>query len=160
MMPIAAEWMDPRRAEPNGTVGDETEHAFPVGGAAQLPARLRQLFGVLERSGERWCLLRPVAMLEQAAGDIDLLVEPSSLGHLDELLASEKFAAVPIRTSDLHAADYDRDCDRFLWLHIQCELRLGTEVVPARTVLDTVERDPLPQPADEWLFWILLLHDL
>jgi thymidylate kinase len=67
---------------------------------------------------------------------------------------------IPIGTRDLHAADYDRESDRFLWLHVHAELRLGTNAVPAQTVLETVERDPLPRPADEWLLWILLLHDM
>src|SRR5437879_10564163 len=108
-MPIAADWMDQRRAEPNGTVEDEAEHKFPAGGAR----RLQRLFDVLERSGERWCLLRPAAILAQAAGDIDVLVEPSSLDHVRELLVSEEFTVLPTRTRDLHAADYDLDCDRF-----------------------------------------------
>jgi thymidylate kinase len=99
-------------------------------------------------------------MLAQAGGDIDLLVEPLSLERVRGLLVGEEFVALPLRTRDLHVAGYDRDSDRFLWLHVQAELRLGTDALAARTVLDTVERDSLPQPAAGWLFWILLLHDI
>jgi thymidylate kinase len=159
MMPSATEWRDQRRAEPNGTV-EEAERESPSGGATRLPTRLERLFGALERSGERWCLLRPAAMLAHTEGDIDLLVDRPSLDHVRELLSSDGFCVVPIRSRDLHAADYDLDSDRFLWVHVQSELRLGTELLSARAVLDTVERDALPQPADEWLFWILLLHDI
>ncbi len=159
-MPIASNWMDQRQPEPNGTVEGRAEQEFLGGGTTQLPTRLQRLFGALERSGERWCLLRPTVTLAQAAGDIDLLVEASSLDQLREIVVGEQFVVVPMRTRDLHAADYDRDSDRFLWLHVQCEVSLGTEVLSAPMVLDTVQRDPLPQPADEWAFWILLLHDL
>jgi thymidylate kinase len=126
----------------------------------RLTPRLSRLLRALEGSGVRWCLLRPAVMLAQAAGDVDLLVEPSSLDRVREVLVGEAFVPIPIGARDLHAADYDRDCDRFIWLHVQTELRVGAESLPARTALDTVQRDPLPQPADESLFWILLLHDI
>jgi thymidylate kinase len=158
-MPTAA-GMDHRRAEPNRAVEEQAEREFPAGGATRLPSRLQRLFGALELSGEPWCLLRPAVMLSRAAGDIDLLVNPSSLAHVRKLLAGEGFAFVPIRSRDVHAVDYDRDCDRFLWVHVQSEVCLGPEVLAAQAVLDTVERDPLPQPTDTWLFWILLLHDI
>ena len=152
--------MDRRHAEPNGAVEDQADHPLSADGPVRLATRLRRLFVALERSGERWCLLRPEVTLLQSEGDIDLLIEPSSLDHVRELLVGEGFVALPIRTHGLHAADYDRQCDRFLWLHVQTDVRLGTEVLPAQTVLDTVKRDPVPLPADEWLFWILLLHDI
>jgi thymidylate kinase len=148
------------RGEENAWVGDQAD-ALPLGeGAIGYPPRLARFVRALEKSGERWCLLRPAAMLAQAAGDVDLLVEPSSLDCVREILISEQFVLLPIKTRDLHAADYDRDSDRFLWLHVQTEVRLGTDTLAARTVLDSVERDPLPQPAAAWLFWILLLHDM
>jgi thymidylate kinase len=133
---------------------------FLVNETIRLTPRLHRLLRALEESGLRWCLLRPAVMLAQAAGDIDLLVEPSSLDRIRELLVGERFVPLPIGTRDLHAADYDRDCDRFIWLHVQTELRLGADALPAHTVLDTVQRDRPPQPADAWLFWILLLHDI
>jgi thymidylate kinase len=159
MMPRAAEWTAQGPTEPNGTVNDQVGRESPSG-LTLLPPRLQRLFLVLEQSGERWCLLRPPAMLAKVAGDIDLLVEPSSRDRVRELLVGEGFTALPIRTRDLHAADYDRECDRFLWLHVQADVQLGGELVPARAVLDTMVRDPLPRPADDWLFWIVLLHDI
>jgi thymidylate kinase len=155
-MPIAPQWTEQQRTGPNATAKGQAEHQFHV----DVPARLRRLFSVLQRSDQRWCLLRPAAMLAYAAGDIDLLVEPSSLGDVRKLVVGEEFTVLPMRTRDVHAVDYDRDCDRFLWLHLQTDVRLDGEVLSAQTVLDTVQRDPLPQPADECLFWIVLLHDI
>jgi len=143
-------------AEQKGTAAEQA-HASPSRGAT---ARLNRLFGKLDDAGVRWCLLRPAATLAQAAGDIDLLVDPSNLERVRTLLASEQFVALPVRGGDLHMGDYDRDGDRFLWLHVQTEVRLGSDALTARTVLDTVEHVPLPQPARAWLFWLLLLHDI
>src|SRR6476619_8619513 len=90
-VPGATDWRDQRRAEPNGTVEEQAERELPFGGAMRLPTRLERTFGALERSGERWCLLRPAAMLAKAAGDIDILVEPSSRNHVREVLVGEGF---------------------------------------------------------------------
>jgi thymidylate kinase len=157
---FAANRMNQRRAERKGAA-EHRAHPSRFGeGTIRLAPRLQRLVSALQQSGVRWCLLRPAPMLAQAAGDIDLLVEPSSLEHVRELLVDEGFVALPVQARDLHLLDYDRDGDRFLWLHVQTQVRLGRDALAARTVLDTVERDPLPQPADEWLFWILLLHDI
>jgi thymidylate kinase len=76
------------------------------------------------------------------------------------LLERERFVPIPVRGPDLHVVDYDPESDRFLWLHVQTELRLGGGVVNARATLDALERDPLPRPAEAWLLWILILHGL
>lgn len=152
--------MDRPPAEPSSAAEGQAEHPSSDDLPVRLAARLRHLFDALERSGERWCLLRPAVTLLQSEGDIDLLVEPASLDHVRELVVGEGFVSLPMRTRDLHAVDYDRQCDRFLWLHVQTAVRLGTQLLPADTVLDAVKHDPLPQPADEWLFWILILHDI
>jgi thymidylate kinase len=127
----------------------------------QLIPRLQQLVGALDLSGVRWCFLRPPALLGLAVGgDIDVLVVPASLERVREALIAERFIPLSIRDGDIHAVDYDPDSDRFLWLHIQSEYRVGGYSVGAQTVLDTLERDPLPRPGGDWLFWIVLLHDL
>jgi thymidylate kinase len=142
-----------------GSTGSGVGASFCPMSMSLIP-RLQKLVGALEDSGMRWCLLRPPAMLTLAVGDIDLLVEPASLDRIRALLVAERFTLLPLGGRDLHAADYDRASDRFLWLHIQTEYRVAREAVAARTVLDTVRRDPLPRPADELLFWIVLLHDI
>jgi thymidylate kinase len=152
--------MNHARPEGKGRNESQAGASFLDESPIQLTTRLRRLFSTLEASGVRWCLLRPSTMLAQAAGDIDVLVEPASLERVRSLLVGERFVPLPLRTRDLHALHYDRDSDQFLWLHVQTQLRLGGEVVAALTVLDTVKCTPEPQPAGPWLFWILVLHDL
>jgi thymidylate kinase len=118
------------------------------------------VFEALDREGIRWCLLRPPESLEQPEGDIDILVDPGQLGSVRALLERERFVPIPLRGADLHMVDYDPESDRFLWLHVQAELRLGAGSVNARATLDALERDPLPRPAEAWLLWILILHGL
>jgi thymidylate kinase len=150
------------QARPEGKGRDESQADASVfdESSIKLTTRISRLLGTLEASGVRWCLLRPATMLAQAAGDIDVLVEPASLERTRGLIVGERFVPLPLRSRDLHALDYDRDSDRFLWLHVQTQLRLGGEVVTARTVLDTVQRISETQPPGAWLFWILVLHDL
>src|SRR5437764_6694796 len=111
-------------------------------------ARLQRLFDVLDRAGIRWSLLRPPALLAQPEGDVDLLVNPAGREAARDAILDEGFVPIPIAGGDLHAVAYDLDPDRFLWLHVQTELRLGSDAVPASTVLATVVRDPLPRPDD------------
>jgi hypothetical protein len=128
---------------------------------APPPARLQDLFAAFDAAQLRWCLLRPPAALSRAKGDIDVLVEPADVAALRGLLREHGFVVMPVgRPDDVHAADFDRGSDRFLWLHVQTALRLGRRSVPAAEVLAEVRRDPLPRPGDAWLLWILLLHGL
>ena len=98
------------------------------GGLIGSIARLQRLFDVFDRSGIRWSLLRPPAMLAQPEGDIDLLVDPASKEAARTAILDEGFVPIPIASEDLHAVAYDLDSDRFLWLHVQTELRLGGDV--------------------------------
>jgi thymidylate kinase len=127
---------------------------------AAEPRPLREAFEGLHASGLRWCLLRPAALLSDSTGDIDLLVEPSDVARVRQLVGRAGFVVVPVGARDLHMATYDQTSDRFLWLHVQSEVRLGGERLTAATVLDTVPAGESPEPAAEWLFWIVLLHDL
>jgi thymidylate kinase len=146
---------------PDVTDGQEGSQA---GGSAArsfgVPAPLARVFEALDREGIRWCLLRPPASLEQPEGDIDILVEPGQLRRVRALLEREHFVPIPMASPDLHMVDYDPESDRFLWLHVQPELRLGAGIVNARAALDALECDPLPRPGDAWLLWILILHGL
>jgi len=124
-----------------------------------LHPRLARLFRTLTDEGLRWTLLRPPAALAEREGDIDLLVRPEDLDRVRAIVAAQGFVPVP-SPDDLHAADYDAAADRFLWLHVQTELRAGAVAVPAAAVLDVVVSDPLPRLRDDWLLWTLLLHGL
>lgn len=126
--------------------------------ASGPPPRLSCLFEALDGAAVRWSLLRPPLTLAEGAGDIDLLVEPASMGRVRDVLIDHGFVPIPAPGPDLHTADYDAARNRFLWLHVQSELRVAGETVPASTVLAAVERDPLPRPRDPWLLWIVLLH--
>lgn len=126
---------------------------------AQLSPRLNGVFGALDDAGVRWSLLRPPQSLAEPEGDIDLLVDPSTVGRVRDVLVAQGFTPVPAGR-DLHAVDIDEATGRLLWLHVQSELRIAGATIAAAAVLDAVERDPLPRPRDPWLLWIALLHGL
>ena len=122
------------------------------------PGRLDDLFAAFDAAGLRWSLLRPTASLAQPEGDIDVLVEPTARRVAADVLAAQRFVPLPLPGRDVHAVDYDVASDRFLWVHVQGDLRVGGAVIAAGDVLGHVERDPLPRPDDAWMFWILVLH--
>lgn len=123
------------------------------------PARLDRLLRAFDEASIGWALLRAPEALARSDGDIDLLVRPGDVARVRGLVEAHGFVRVPM-PRDLHAADYDAPSDRFIWLHVQTELRLGERAVPAADVLDVVVRDPLPRLPDDWLLWTLLLHAL
>jgi thymidylate kinase len=115
----------------------------------------------LDLSGIDWSLLRPRESVDAAEGDVDLLVEPGSLPRVRDVVLAEGFAEMPVPGPDLHAARYDEDEGRFVWLHIQTALRIAGAELPADAVLaEADDRDGLRQPGDSWLLWILLLRAL
>lgn len=121
------------------------------------PERLVHLFDALDESKVSWSLLRSPETLAAVEGDVDLLVSPPDAERARRIVAAQGFGIVPMPL-DLHATDYDAREDRFLWLHLQGEVRLGNARVPADEILARVVRDPLPRPDDSSLFWIVLLH--
>jgi thymidylate kinase len=128
-------------------------------GSAGLPRRLEELFDHLNQTGVRWSLLRPRETLAERGGDVDVLVEAGDVEGLRALLVQRGFVLVPVAGADLHAADYDAESDRLLWIHVQCVVHVGGAAVGAAPILRTVQHGtPLPQPPDEWLFWLLLLR--
>ena len=147
-------------AVPARAHGTSPESPNRADGASGLAPRLARLFAAVDAVGLSWCLLRPLSTIAEGTGDVDMLVEPSSLEPLGEILSCEGFAVLPIGGRDLHAADYDPDGDRLIWLHVQSAVTLGERIVPAREVLGNIVRDPWPVPANGWLLWILLLHDI
>lgn len=125
-----------------------------------LPATLKDLLEALERSGVRWSLLRPRETLASPQGDIDVLVEQDALPPVREILADAGFVEMPQPGPDLHSALYDEGAGRFVWVHVQAELRIAGAGLPAASVLDDADRSGIPQPGDGWLLWILLLRAL
>ena len=128
--------------------------------AVRPSPRLSAVLGALDEAGVRWSLLRPPQSLAEPEGDIDVLVEPRSVGRVRDVLVAHRFVPIPAGGRDLHAADFDEASGRLLWLHVQSEVRIGGPAIAAQAVLDAVVRDPLPRPADPWLLWIVLLHGL
>jgi thymidylate kinase len=129
--------------------------------AAGVPRRLEELFDHLKEAGVCWSLLRPRETLAEPGGDVDVLVQAGDVEAMRGLLMQRGFAPVPVAGPDLHAADYDPESDRLLWIHVQSVVHVGGAAVGAAPILRTVQQGtPLPQPPDEWLFWVLLLRAL
>ena len=131
------------------------------GAALGAPGAVSGLLAALDSAGVEWSLLRPVASLAEPEGDIDVLVAPEGVPTVERMLAERGFALVPIDGPDVHAALYDREADRFAWMHVQPELRLAGAALPARELLaEAVEEEGVRRPSDAWLLWILLLRAL
>jgi thymidylate kinase len=127
--------------------------------AVELPKALAVALRAIEDTASRWVLLRPRATLAEPHGDVDVLVEPGDLERVRGALVREGFLAMPVPSPDAHLATYDEAAGRFVWIHVQTELRLAGEALPAASVLAAATGEP-PQPADAWLLWILLLRAL
>lgn len=125
-----------------------------------LPATLKDLLEALERSGVRWSLLRPRETLASPQGDVDILVEQDALLSVRDILSDAGFVGMPEPGLDLHSALYDEGAGRFVWVHVQAELRVAGASLPAAAVLDEADPAGIPQPGDGWMLWILLLRAL
>lgn len=131
-----------------------------MAGTVDAPAALDRVLQELDRAGLDWSLLRPRESLALAEGDVDLLVEPPALARVAEILTARGFIAMPVPGPDLHAAQYDEEEGRFVWLHVQTALGVAGAELPARALLGEADREGLRQPSDRWLLWILLLRAL
>jgi thymidylate kinase len=121
---------------------------------------LDPIFRELDQAGVAWSLLRPRETLALAQGDVDVLVEPDAFTRAGEIVRAHGFVEMPVPGPDLHVARYDEREGRFVWLHIQCALRVAGSELPAHAVLTEADREGLRQPSDRWLLWILLLRAL
>jgi thymidylate kinase len=126
----------------------------------EVPSRLLDLLSALDEADVRWSLLRPRETLGVAEGDVDILVDPSSLGTLVGALGIHGFIRVPMAGPDVHAVTYDEAAGRFVWIHAQTQLRVAGASLPAKVVLVDADTQGLRQPAADWLLWILLLRAL
>jgi len=126
-----------------------------------IAAVLRAFLRALDENEIRWTLLRPVASLASAEGDVDVLVEPASLAAAQAQAERLGYVLVPFRGPDIHAATYDEEAGRFVWVHLQAALRLAGRTIPAGDVLaEAVREGEAERPGDGWLLWILLLRAL
>ena len=137
-----------------------TSRAGSADGSSGIPPALERLLGTLDREGIRWSLLRPRATLAQTDGDVDLLITPAGLGATRHLLCARGFLTMSAPGPDLHAATYDEEAGRFVWVHVQPALRLAGDVLPAEALLREASDEFPSQPGDAWLLWILLLRAL
>jgi thymidylate kinase len=136
--------------------------------AAPTPTALvREAFAALEGAGVRWCLLRGEDELDEAGGDLDLLVSENDLARACEELEAAGFVRLPSygRGTHLFFLGYDPAGDRWVELDVVTDLSYGPFFV-----LDTgaapgclVRRR---RAGEAWLlddddaFWSLLLHCL
>jgi thymidylate kinase len=130
-------------------------------------ARLqRAAIAALDHAGIRWAVLRDDPMAADA-GDIDVLVHPSDVGRLDEVLADVGFGRLVTWRHGDHRffIAYDEVTDRWVKLDTVSRFayRAGRELPPSivgavlarRVRVDDAWR---LHPDDE--FWALLLHCL
>ncbi|HET9544273.1 MAG TPA: hypothetical protein VFO88_01715, partial [Gaiellaceae bacterium] len=123
--------------------------------APAIAPMLRAFLRALDEAGIRWTLLRPVASLAAEEGDVDVLVEPASLAAVEAHAERLGYVLVPFAPPDVHATTYDEEAGRFVWVHVQGELRLAGAVFPAEDVLgEAVREDDAARPGDGWLLWI------
>lgn len=121
-----------------------------------IPAPLVRLFDGFGRAKLRWALLRPWQGLLGEEGDIDILIGHSGLGTARRILAELGFLAMPKDGPDVHAATLDRETGRFLWVHVQPELKVAGIAIPARHVPSAVYGGPYPELAGDWMLLTLL----
>ncbi len=132
-----------------------------------LHPKLKTAFEALDQAGVRWCLLRGEAELGAPAGDVDLLVARSGLGHVRQVLAALGFVPLPAwgRGSHTFFLSYDPPTDRWIKLDIVGDLSYG----PHFTLQTGAETGCLARRQRHgavWVldpddaFWTLLLHCL
>lgn len=127
---------------------------------------LTAAFAALDRAGVTWCLLRPPDDPGRPTGDVDLLVQPRSLGRVPAVLAEEGLARVPdAGTPDHFYLRYDPDTDCWIYLHVTSRvafgplLELDTGTAPACLARRRRIDDAWRLDADDE-FWATLLHGL
>ncbi|MGH8901927.1 MAG: hypothetical protein ACRDYA_09655 [Egibacteraceae bacterium] len=125
------------------------------------------VFQTLDREGLRWCLLRGEAQLEQASGDVDLLVSAVDLPRLWHAVGELGFAPVPAWGYGSHRffVGYDPVTDGWVKLDVVTELAFGPGfTLPTGAEAACLQRrcrqGHLAVLDDEDAFWALLLHQL
>lgn len=150
-----AGWFDARLGTPLDTGAEE---AGPQ--EAAMPRALLRLFDAFDRAKLRWALLRPWQGLLCEEGDIDILLGHAELASARQILADAGFLAMSKDGPDLHAVASDRTSGRFLWVHVQPELKAAGLAVPARNVPSDIHSGPFPEVAGGWMLLTLLVRCL
>jgi len=125
------------------------------------------VFQALDREGLYWCLLRGEAMLEQASGDVDLLIPPADLPRLRRVVGEFGFTPVPAWGYGSHRffMGYDPATDRWVKLDVVTDLSFGPGfALPTGAEAACLERRQrqggLAVLDSDDAFWALLLHRL
>jgi hypothetical protein len=97
------------------------------------------------RPASQWALLRPWETLAEPQGDIDVLVDPQRVAIVRDVVVAEGFVVVAVAgpAADVHAVDFDPGERRFLWIHVQTELRVAGASLPAQPLLAGRSLDPV-----------------
>lgn len=122
-------------------------------------------FQVLDRSGSPWVLLRGESELAQPSGDVDLLVDPSALSALDDLMTEVRFARVVAagRGSHRFYFAFDSASGRWVKLDVVSSIEFGSfQQWPTPLAEGCLRRrqrlGPVSRPAPEDRGWLELLH--
>jgi thymidylate kinase len=125
------------------------------------------VFGALDHSGVRWCVLRGAEDLVRPAGDIDVLVAPGDVDALARAIAPLGFARLPAWGFASHRfyLGYDPATDVWLKLDVVTELAFGPWFSlrsdgAGGCLRRRRWRDGVAVLDDADAFWCLLLHRL
>jgi thymidylate kinase len=128
---------------------------------------LARVFGALDVAGIDWCLLRVPSNPVTPTGDVDLLVSPTQLDRLAEVVRPLGFVALPgwTRGADRLFLTYDHASDLWIWLDVSAQIAFGPDHelstdLGARCLQRREHRGDMWVPADDDAFWLLLLHCL
>ena len=101
-------------------IDDHSRTRGPVGLdiQAKVHPRLVEVFDALDRTGHPWVLLRGFDDLARPSGDVDVLVAPTMLPHLDRALAEVGMHRVLARGRGTHRFYFDYDPNTDLWLKL------------------------------------------
>ena len=144
-------------------IGRHVAPPSAIGG--ELHPMLRQTFGVLNRAGVEWCVLRGEAELARPGGDVDLLISPHDYERARIGIRALGFTELPAYGRGSHSffRAYHRPTDKWITLDVVTELSYG----PGFGLATRAEQGCLRRrlrvgdvfvlsPDDS--FWTLLLH--
>jgi thymidylate kinase len=144
---------------------DMPDEAGPT--AVAPTSLLEAAYTALTAAGPRWLVLRGDATAFGRGGDIDLLVEPGGMGHVDAALFPLGFAAVPSAGHGSHhfLLGYEEAARTWIRLDFTDRVEFGKrQELPSKVAPALLERrilidDQYRLCADD-AFWHLLLHRL
>jgi thymidylate kinase len=135
---------------------------------AELPVvhpRVAKAFRALDDAGIAWVLVRGAEDLARPSGDVDLLVDPSTLPELDEVLSAAGLRRLGVRGHGSHRFYFAYEATDTLWIKLDVVTRIEfgrhqelTSELAAGALRRRERRAGLSRlsPADE--AWLVLLH--